>query len=101
MDIGTITVLIVFAMAGLLMLGVPLAFVSGAIAVVLAVSQFGLNALFIVGSRTADFLDSFALIAVPMFVIMVVSDALDRQPRRIRRSGARDHRPALLRLARF
>jgi len=69
-DIGTITVLIVFAMAGLLMLGVPLAFVSGAIAVVLAVSQFGLNALFIVGSRTADFLDSFALIAVPMFVIM-------------------------------
>ncbi len=70
MDIGTITVLIVFAMAGLLMLGVPLAFVSGAIAVVLAVSQFGLNALFIVGSRTADFLDSFALIAVPMFVIM-------------------------------
>ena len=57
-------------MAGLLMLGVPLAFVSGAIAVVLAVSQFGLNALFIVGSRTADFLDSFALIAVPMFVIM-------------------------------
>ncbi|MEO1224863.1 MAG: TRAP transporter large permease subunit [Pseudomonadota bacterium] len=70
MDIGTITILIVFAMAGLLMLGVPLAFVSGAIAVVLAVSQFGLNALFIVGSRTADFLDSFALIAVPMFVIM-------------------------------
>lgn len=70
MDIGTITVLIVLSMAGLLMLGVPLAFVSGAIAVVLAVSQFGLNALFIVGSRTADFLDSFALIAVPMFVIM-------------------------------
>ncbi len=70
MDIGTITVLIVLAMAGLLMLGVPLAFVSGSIAVVLAVSQFGLNSLFIVGSRTVDFLDSFALIAVPMFVIM-------------------------------
>ena len=70
MDIGTITALIIAAMAVLLVLGVPLAFVSGAIAVVLAVSQFGFNALFIVGSRTVDFLDSFALIAVPMFVLM-------------------------------
>ncbi len=70
MDIGTITVLIILAMSGMLLLGVPLAFVSGSIAVVLAVTQFGWNALFIVGSRTVDFLDSFALIAVPMFVIM-------------------------------
>lgn len=70
MDIGTITLLILASMATLLMLGVPLAFVSGAIAVVLAVSQFGLNSLFVVGSRTVDFIDSFALIAVPMFVIM-------------------------------
>ena len=70
MDIGAITVLIVGTMAGLLMLGVPLAFVSGSIAVVLAVSQFGPNALFILSSRTAEFLDSFALIAVPMFVMM-------------------------------
>ncbi len=70
MDIGTLTLLILGCMATLLMLGVPLAFVSGAIAVVLAVTQFGLNSLFIVGSRTVDFIDSFALIAVPMFVIM-------------------------------
>ncbi|MEQ8656659.1 MAG: TRAP transporter large permease subunit [Hyphomicrobiales bacterium] len=70
MDIGTLTLLILASMATLLMLGVPLAFVSGSIAVVLAVTQFGLNSLFIVGSRTVDFIDSFALIAVPMFVIM-------------------------------
>jgi tripartite ATP-independent transporter DctM subunit len=70
MDIGSITVVIVGAMAAMLMLGVPLAFVSGSIAVVLAVTQFGWNALFIVGSRTVEFLDSFALIAVPMFVLM-------------------------------
>jgi len=70
MDIGTVTLLILAAMATLLMLGVPLAFVSGSIAVVLAVTSFGWNALFIVGSRTVEFLDSFALIAVPMFVIM-------------------------------
>jgi len=70
MDIGTITFLIIGAMALLLMMGVPLAFVSGSIAVVLAVTHFGVNALFIVGSRTVDFLDSFPLIAVPMFVLM-------------------------------
>ncbi len=70
MDIGSLTLLIIASMAVLLMLGVPLAFVSGAIAVVLTVTQFGWNGLFIVGSRTVEFLDSFALIAVPMFVIM-------------------------------
>jgi len=70
MDIGTLSLLIVLAMVALLMLGVPLAFVSGSIAVVLAVSHFGLNGLFIVGSRTAEFLNSFALVAVPMFVLM-------------------------------
>jgi tripartite ATP-independent transporter DctM subunit len=70
LDIGTITFLIVGAMAALLMLGVPLAFVSGSIAVVLAVTQFGPNALFVLSSRTVEFLDSFALIAVPMFVMM-------------------------------
>ncbi len=70
MDIGTITLLIIAAMATLLMMGVPLAFVSGSIAVILAVTFFGPNSLFIVASRTVDFIDSFALIAVPMFVIM-------------------------------
>ena len=70
MDIGSLSLLIVAAMAGLLMLGVPLAFVSGSIAVVLALANFGVGGLFIIGSRTAEFLGSFALVAVPMFVLM-------------------------------
>lgn len=70
MDIGTISLFIVVAMAGLLALGVPLAFVSGAIAAVLAVTNYGVGGLFILGSRTAEFLGSFALVAVPMFVLM-------------------------------
>lgn len=70
MDIGTLTLLIAATMIGLLALGIPLAFVSGAIAVVLAVTHFGPNSLFIVGSRTVEFLDTFALVAVPMFVLM-------------------------------
>ena len=70
MDLALVSVLILAAMIGLLMAGVPLAFVSGAIAVVLAVTYFGPNALFIVGSRTAEFMESYALVAVPMFVLM-------------------------------
>ncbi|MEM7721424.1 MAG: TRAP transporter large permease subunit [Pseudomonadota bacterium] len=54
----------------LLILGVPVAFVSGVIAVVLAVSNFGIGGLFLIGSRTAEFVGSFELIAVPMFVLM-------------------------------
>jgi tripartite ATP-independent transporter DctM subunit len=37
---------------------------------VVAVLNFGPNALFIIGSRTAEFLGSFELVAVPMFVLM-------------------------------
>lgn len=70
MDIGLITLLIVVAMAALLILGVPLAFVSGSIAVVLAYAGFGVGGLFILGSRTAELLSSFALVAVPMFILM-------------------------------
>ena len=70
MDIGTLTGVILFAMAGLLLLGVPLAFVSGSIAVVLAWTSFGTGGLFILGSRTAELLSSFALVAVPMFILM-------------------------------
>ena len=70
MDIGTISILIVFAMMSLLVLGIPVAFVSGAIAVTLAVTSFGPAGLFLIGSRTAEFVGSFELIAVPMFVIM-------------------------------
>lgn len=70
MDIATLSILIAVAMVALLVLGVPLAFVSGSIAVVLAVTHYGPNGLFIVGSRTVEFLGSFALVAVPMFVLM-------------------------------
>ena len=70
MDIGLLTLLIVAAMATLLILGVPLAFVSGSIAVVLAYANFGTGGLFILGSRTAELLSSFALVAVPMFILM-------------------------------
>ncbi len=70
MDIATVSMLIVLAMSVLLLLGVPVAFVSGTIAVVLAYANFGVPGFFLISTRTAEFVGSFSLIAVPMFVLM-------------------------------
>ncbi len=70
MGIEAVSLVIIVAMVALLVAGVPLAFVSGAIAVVLAVSFFGPDSLFLISSRTFNFLNSYTLVAVPMFVLM-------------------------------
>jgi tripartite ATP-independent transporter DctM subunit len=69
-DIGTISVLIILAMIALLILGVPFAFVTGLIGVVLCVTQFGFDSLSLLGSRAYSFLDSFTLVSVPLFILM-------------------------------
>ena len=70
MDIGTITLLMGAAIALLMMLGVPLVFVTGSVAVVAALSVFGPNALPLIASRIYSTVDNYALISVPMFVLM-------------------------------
>lgn len=70
MDIATASLLIVVSMTVLLMLGIPVAFVSGIVAVVLAFANFGVSGFFLISTRTAEFVGSFSLIAVPMFVLM-------------------------------
>ncbi|MFO1306016.1 MAG: TRAP transporter large permease subunit [Burkholderiales bacterium] len=70
MEIGAITVAIVAAIIVLLVLGVPLAFGTGAIAVVLCLWKFGPDGLFLLGSRTYSFLDSYVLVSVPLFILM-------------------------------
>lgn len=70
MDIATVSILIVVSMSVLLLLGVPVAFVSGTVAVVLAYANFGFSGFFLISTRTAEFVSSFSLIAVPMFVLM-------------------------------
>ncbi|MEO0360067.1 MAG: TRAP transporter large permease subunit, partial [Pseudomonadota bacterium] len=70
MDIGAVSLLIVASMSILLLLGVPVAFVSGAVAAVLAYANFGVAGFFLISTRTAEFVSSFSLIAVPMFVLM-------------------------------
>jgi tripartite ATP-independent transporter DctM subunit len=70
MDIGTVSILILIAMIALLTLGVPFAFVTGIIGVVLCITQFGFDSLSLLGSRAYSFLDSFTLVSVPLFILM-------------------------------
>jgi tripartite ATP-independent transporter DctM subunit len=70
LDIATWSVIILITMVGLLVIGVPLAFTTGAIAVALCLMLFGPQSLFLIGSRTFTFLDSYTLVSVPFFIYM-------------------------------
>ncbi|MBL26820.1 MAG: C4-dicarboxylate ABC transporter permease [Rhodospirillaceae bacterium] len=70
MDIGTITLLMVAAIGILLMMGLPLAFVTGIVAVTAGLLQFGAPSLFLIASRTYSFVNEYVLVAVPMFILM-------------------------------
>jgi tripartite ATP-independent transporter DctM subunit len=69
--IGAATVLIFGSMIVLLILGMPLGFLTGFIAVAIAYLWFGsTNVLSMVGGRIVDFTTSYAFVAVPMYVLM-------------------------------
>jgi tripartite ATP-independent transporter DctM subunit len=69
-SVQLVTLLIVGGILGTIVLGVPLAFSSGAIAVALTLWLFGPDALLLLSSRTYSFLDSYVLVSVPLFVMM-------------------------------
>jgi tripartite ATP-independent transporter DctM subunit len=69
-DIGTVSILIVVAIVALLAIGVPLAFGTGAIAVVLCLAKFGPDSLTLLSNRSYSLLDSFVLVSVPLFIMM-------------------------------
>ena len=70
LGLGAWSLLIVGAMVALLVLGVPLAFTTGAIGVALCLVLFGPQSLYLVASRSYEFMDSFVLVAVPFFIFM-------------------------------
>jgi tripartite ATP-independent transporter DctM subunit len=69
-SIELITVLMFGAMLVLLALGLPLAFVTGLIGVTFTVGLFGMNGLQLVASRIYSFMNEYALVSVPMFIMM-------------------------------
>ncbi|MDQ2081449.1 TRAP transporter large permease subunit [Xanthobacteraceae bacterium Astr-EGSB] len=69
--IGYATILIFGSMIVFLVLGMPLGFLTGFIAVAAAYLWFGdTNVLSMVGGRIVDFTTSYAFVAVPMYVLM-------------------------------
>ncbi len=70
MSIELITILMFFFFIFGLFLGIPLAFVLGAIGVVFTIFLWGLNGLYVVPSLTWQMMGSEVLIAVPLFILM-------------------------------
>ncbi|WP_020682664.1 TRAP transporter large permease [Marinobacterium rhizophilum] len=76
MTIEIATYLLVSSIFGLLVLGLPLAFVTGLVAVLFTLGWFGTSAIPLVASRIFGFVTEYSLVAVPMFVFM--AGLLDR-----------------------
>jgi tripartite ATP-independent transporter DctM subunit len=70
MSIEWITVLMFGSMLLLLALGVPLAFVTGLIGVSFCLGLYGVNGLQLIASRIYSFMNEYALVSVPMFIMM-------------------------------
>ena len=70
MSIEILTLIMLGSMVLLLVIGLPLAFVTGLIAFGFALALYGPMALPLIASRVYGFVSVYALIAVPMFVLM-------------------------------
>ncbi|MFB4204673.1 TRAP transporter large permease subunit [Arhodomonas sp. KWT2] len=76
MDIATATYVLVGAIFALLLTGLPLAFITGLVALLFTAGFFGPDALPLVTARIYGFVTEYSLVAVPMFVLM--ASLLDR-----------------------
>lgn len=70
MSIELITIFIIIAFIGLLILGLPLAFITGGTGVMLCLILWGPDALMLVVSRVFGLMGSYIFVAVPLFVFM-------------------------------
>ena len=70
MSIEILTLIVLGSMVVLLLIGLPLAFVTGIIAFGFALALYGPLALPLIATRIYGFVSVYALIAVPMFVLM-------------------------------
>jgi TRAP-type mannitol/chloroaromatic compound transport system permease large subunit len=79
MDIGTLSLLLLLGMVVLLVIGMPLAFASGALAAAVLIMKFGPDLLFgnfgmgplsILGQRIYGITTDYVMISVPLFIFM-------------------------------
>lgn len=70
LGIGTATFLIFVMMMGLLLIGMPLGFLTGFVAMFFTFGWFGPMALGLIGTRVFSFVTEYSLVAIPMFILM-------------------------------
>ena len=70
LGIAPVTILVFSAMLVLLASRVPLAFLTGIISITLVVGWFSAQTLPLIANRVYGFMNSYSLLAVPMFVLM-------------------------------
>jgi tripartite ATP-independent transporter DctM subunit len=70
MSVELITIFMFGGMIVLLLLGLPLAFVTGIMAAIFGLGLFGPNSLLLIASRVYSFMNEYVLVSVPMFILM-------------------------------
>ncbi|MCK5068945.1 MAG: TRAP transporter large permease subunit [Desulfocapsa sp.] len=70
LGIGYATFLIFLLMMFLLLIGMPLGFLTGFVAMLFTFGWFGPNAIGMIGTRVFSFVTEYSLVAIPMFVLM-------------------------------
>ena len=70
LGIASVTILVFGAMLILLSSRIPLAFLTGIISIVLTIGWFSFDTLPLIANRVYGFMNTYALLAVPMFVLM-------------------------------
>ncbi|MGB3290237.1 MAG: TRAP transporter large permease subunit [Burkholderiaceae bacterium] len=70
MSLGYLTLLVFGALISALIVGMPIAFATGSVAVVMAVWLFDLNTLNIIVSRVFTLMGNNILLSVPLFILM-------------------------------
>lgn len=70
MSIELVTLLMLAALFGLLLIGMPMAFALGAVGVGFTLAFFGFDALLLISSRIYGFVTNYVLLSVPMFLLM-------------------------------
>ena len=70
MSIEWITVLMIGLFMAILAAGLPLAFATGAVAVIFAIGLFGAQSLNLIVSRVFTLMGNYVLVSVPLFILM-------------------------------
>ncbi|MBI4637952.1 MAG: TRAP transporter large permease subunit [Candidatus Rokubacteria bacterium] len=70
MSIEWITLLMLAGFMTILAAGLPLAFATGAVAVIFALSLFGVDSLNLIVSRVFTLMGNYVLVSVPLFILM-------------------------------